>query len=45
MRMYRVQTALPLAAMLGLSVISSPVQTITSTNSEQPLFQDLSQAQ
>ena len=38
MRMYRVQTALPLAAtMLGLSVISSPVQTITSTNSEQPL--------
>ena len=46
MRMYRVQTALPLAAtMLGLSVISSPVQTITSTNSEQPLFQDLSQDQ
>jgi len=46
MRMYRVQTALPLAAtMLGLSVISSPVQTNTSTNSEQPLFQDLSQDQ
>jgi hypothetical protein len=46
MRMYRVQTALPLAAtILGLSVINSPVQTITSTNSEQPLFQDLSQAQ
>jgi hypothetical protein len=46
MRIYRVQTALPLAAtMLGLSVISSLAGAITSTHSEQPLFQDLSQAQ
>ena len=46
MRMYRVQTALLLAAtMLGLSVISSPAEMTTGTHSEQPLFQDLAQAQ
>src|SRR5215467_5077177 len=46
MRMYRVQTALLLAAtMLSLSVISSSAEPITSTLSDQPLFQDLSQAQ
>jgi quercetin dioxygenase-like cupin family protein len=46
MRIYRVKKALPLAAtLLSLSVISSPAETITSTHSEQPLFQDLSQAQ
>jgi len=46
MRILRVQKAFPLAAtMLGLSVISSPAEMTTGTHSEQPLFQDLAQAQ
>ena len=46
MRILRVQKAFPLAAtMLGLSVISSPAEVTTGTHSEQPLFQDLAQAQ